>query len=193
MSRKADLAVTCKLGDRRGDAAGGIAAHRPRAAAQVRYSGTEPALLRVMLEGQHEEQIRAWAHEIVDVVKQELEDSRTERFLPACPGMIRLFRVNAGQQSGDALRNLPRRADSGSRPRKRWMSASMPALTASRFILARTVVTSPRTTCARFRRRSRPGGRLSNTTSRATRGRSFSISSTRFGRIRVHVGAGCPG
>jgi phosphoglucosamine mutase len=37
----------------------------------VRYSGTEP-LLRVMLEGQHEHEIRAWAQEIVDVVKEHL-------------------------------------------------------------------------------------------------------------------------
>jgi len=37
----------------------------------VRYSGTEP-LLRVMLEGKHEDEIRAWAQEIVDVVKREL-------------------------------------------------------------------------------------------------------------------------
>ena len=37
----------------------------------VRYSGTEP-LLRVMLEGKSEDDIRAWAQEIVDVVKQEL-------------------------------------------------------------------------------------------------------------------------
>jgi phosphoglucosamine mutase len=37
----------------------------------VRYSGTEP-LLRVMLEGKHEDEIRAWAQEIVDVVRQEL-------------------------------------------------------------------------------------------------------------------------
>jgi phosphoglucosamine mutase len=37
----------------------------------VRYSGTEP-LLRVMLEGLHEHEIRAWAQEIVDVVKQHL-------------------------------------------------------------------------------------------------------------------------
>jgi phosphoglucosamine mutase len=37
----------------------------------VRYSGTEP-LLRVMLEGQHQDQIRGWAQEIVDVVKQHL-------------------------------------------------------------------------------------------------------------------------
>jgi phosphoglucosamine mutase len=37
----------------------------------VRYSGTEP-LLRVMLEGKHDEEIRAWAQEIVDVVKQHL-------------------------------------------------------------------------------------------------------------------------
>jgi phosphoglucosamine mutase len=37
----------------------------------IRYSGTEP-LLRVMLEGRHEPEIRAWAQEIVDVVKQHL-------------------------------------------------------------------------------------------------------------------------
>jgi phosphoglucosamine mutase len=37
----------------------------------VRYSGTEP-LLRVMLEGRHRDEIRSWAQEIVDVVKQEL-------------------------------------------------------------------------------------------------------------------------
>ena len=37
----------------------------------VRYSGTEP-LLRVMLEGQDENEIRAWAQQIVDVVKEQL-------------------------------------------------------------------------------------------------------------------------
>jgi phosphoglucosamine mutase len=37
----------------------------------VRYSGTEP-LLRVMLEGRREDEIRSWAQEIVDVVKQHL-------------------------------------------------------------------------------------------------------------------------
>ena len=37
----------------------------------VRYSGTEP-LLRVMLEGRREDEIRAWAQEIVDVVKEHL-------------------------------------------------------------------------------------------------------------------------
>jgi phosphoglucosamine mutase len=37
----------------------------------VRYSGTEP-LLRVMLEGRHEDQIRAWAQDIVDAVKTHL-------------------------------------------------------------------------------------------------------------------------
>jgi len=37
----------------------------------VRYSGTEP-LLRVMLEGKDEREIRAWAQEIVDVVKDRL-------------------------------------------------------------------------------------------------------------------------
>ena len=37
----------------------------------VRYSGTEP-LLRVMLEGRDQNEIRAWAQEIVDIVKREL-------------------------------------------------------------------------------------------------------------------------
>ena len=37
----------------------------------VRYSGTEP-LLRVMLEGRNENEVRAWAQEIADVVKREL-------------------------------------------------------------------------------------------------------------------------
>jgi phosphoglucosamine mutase len=37
----------------------------------VRYSGTEP-LLRVMLEGRDESEVRAWAQEIADVVKKEL-------------------------------------------------------------------------------------------------------------------------
>jgi len=35
----------------------------------VRYSGTE-ALLRVMLEGQDQAQIRRWGQEIIDAVKQ---------------------------------------------------------------------------------------------------------------------------
>jgi phosphoglucosamine mutase len=37
----------------------------------IRYSGTEP-LLRVMLEGRQQDEIRGWAQEIVDVVKQHL-------------------------------------------------------------------------------------------------------------------------
>jgi phosphoglucosamine mutase len=37
----------------------------------VRYSGTEP-LLRIMLEGQHEDDIRAWANEIADEVRRHL-------------------------------------------------------------------------------------------------------------------------
>jgi len=37
----------------------------------VRYSGTEP-LLRVMLEGRKQDEIRGWAQEIVDVVKEHL-------------------------------------------------------------------------------------------------------------------------
>jgi phosphoglucosamine mutase len=35
----------------------------------VRYSGTEP-LLRVMLEGQDQAEIRSWGQEIIDAVKQ---------------------------------------------------------------------------------------------------------------------------
>ena len=37
----------------------------------VRYSGTEP-LLRVMLEGRNEHEVRTWAQEIADAVKKEL-------------------------------------------------------------------------------------------------------------------------
>jgi phosphoglucosamine mutase len=37
----------------------------------VRYSGTEP-LLRVMLEGQDQNEIRSWAQHIIDVVTREL-------------------------------------------------------------------------------------------------------------------------
>jgi phosphoglucosamine mutase len=37
----------------------------------VRYSGTEP-LLRVMIEGRRDDEIRAWAQEIVDVVQEQL-------------------------------------------------------------------------------------------------------------------------
>jgi phosphoglucosamine mutase len=37
----------------------------------IRYSGTEP-LLRVMIEGRREDEIRAWAQEIVDVVQEYL-------------------------------------------------------------------------------------------------------------------------
>lgn len=37
----------------------------------IRYSGTEP-LLRVMLEGQDQEEIRRWAQGIIDVVKREI-------------------------------------------------------------------------------------------------------------------------
>ena len=35
----------------------------------VRYSGTEP-LLRVMLEGQDQDEIRRWGQEIIDAVKE---------------------------------------------------------------------------------------------------------------------------
>ena len=41
----------------------------------VRYSGTEP-LLRVMIEGKHQDEIQAWAKEIVDVVKEHLGSMR---------------------------------------------------------------------------------------------------------------------
>jgi phosphoglucosamine mutase len=52
-----------------------IARVEARAAGQgrlvIRYSGTEP-LLRVMLEGRDQDEIRTWANEIVDVVKEHL-------------------------------------------------------------------------------------------------------------------------
>ena len=37
----------------------------------MRYSGTEP-LLRVMLEGQDQVEIRKWGQEIIDAVKEAL-------------------------------------------------------------------------------------------------------------------------
>ena len=37
----------------------------------VRWSGTEPKL-RVMLEGPHEDRIRAWAKELIDAAKRDV-------------------------------------------------------------------------------------------------------------------------
>jgi phosphoglucosamine mutase len=37
----------------------------------IRYSGTEP-LLRVMIEGKHQDEINSWAQEIVDAVRTNL-------------------------------------------------------------------------------------------------------------------------
>jgi phosphoglucosamine mutase len=55
--------------------AAAIARVEERAAGQgrvlIRYSGTEP-LLRVMIEGKDQDEIRGWAQEIVDVVKEHL-------------------------------------------------------------------------------------------------------------------------
>ena len=47
------------------------ASRRRQGRVLIRYSGTEP-LLRVMLEGRHDDEIRAWAQEIVDVVQKNL-------------------------------------------------------------------------------------------------------------------------
>jgi len=44
---------------------------RGRGRLLVRYSGTEP-LLRIMLEGSHEPDLRAWAQEIAETVKQSI-------------------------------------------------------------------------------------------------------------------------
>jgi len=57
-----DVAATIKRVEERVDGQGRVL---------IRYSGTEP-LLRVMLEGRDEGEIRAWAQEIVDVVKLNL-------------------------------------------------------------------------------------------------------------------------
>jgi phosphoglucosamine mutase len=68
VARKADLSKV-------GPVAEAIARVEARLSGQgrllVRYSGTEP-LLRVMLEGKDEGEIREWAQEIVDTVKQHL-------------------------------------------------------------------------------------------------------------------------
>ena len=57
-----DIAATIRRVEERVDGQGRVL---------IRYSGTEP-LLRVMLEGRDEGEIRAWAQEIVDVVKMNL-------------------------------------------------------------------------------------------------------------------------
>jgi phosphoglucosamine mutase len=68
VARKADLSTLAPVAET-------IARVEARLAGQgrllVRYSGTEP-LLRVMLEGKDEHEIRAWAQEIVDTVKEHL-------------------------------------------------------------------------------------------------------------------------
>ena len=57
-----DVAATIKRVEERVDGQGRVL---------IRYSGTEP-LLRVMLEGRDEDEIRSWAQEIVDVVQTNL-------------------------------------------------------------------------------------------------------------------------
>ena len=57
-----DIAATIRRVEERVDGQGRVL---------IRYSGTEP-LLRVMLEGRDEREIRAWAQEIVDVVQTNL-------------------------------------------------------------------------------------------------------------------------
>lgn len=68
VARKADLSTVAPVAE-------AIARVEARLSGQgrllVRYSGTEP-LLRVMLEGKDEGEIRRWAQEIVDAVKQHL-------------------------------------------------------------------------------------------------------------------------
>jgi phosphoglucosamine mutase len=66
--QKADLATVPAIADTIARVEAQVAGH---GRLLVRYSGTEP-LLRVMLEGQHEDEIRAWAQEIVDTVKEHL-------------------------------------------------------------------------------------------------------------------------
>jgi len=65
---KADLATVPAVADAIARVESRVAGH---GRLLVRYSGTEP-LLRVMLEGQHEGEIRSWAQEIVDTVKAHL-------------------------------------------------------------------------------------------------------------------------
>ena len=68
VARKADLATVPPIAE-------AISRVEARLSGQgrllVRYSGTEP-LLRVMLEGKDEGEIRQWAQEIVDTVKEHL-------------------------------------------------------------------------------------------------------------------------
>jgi phosphoglucosamine mutase len=68
VKQKADLATVPAVADAISRVEARVAGH---GRLLVRYSGTEP-LLRVMLEGRDEGEIRGWAQEIVDVVKREL-------------------------------------------------------------------------------------------------------------------------
>ena len=56
----------------------------------VRYSGTEP-LLRVMLEGKDEAEIRRWGQEIIDAVKEHVGAAvNSERQLPTLKHVLEL-------------------------------------------------------------------------------------------------------
>lgn len=68
---KVDLAAVPAVAAAIARVEGRVNSEGDRARLLVRYSGTEP-LLRVMLEGQDEDRIRAWAQEIADAVQEHL-------------------------------------------------------------------------------------------------------------------------
>jgi phosphoglucosamine mutase len=68
VARKADLRGVPALSQLIDDIEGRVAGH---GRLLVRYSGTEP-LLRIMLEGRDEQEIRRWANELADAVKMHL-------------------------------------------------------------------------------------------------------------------------
>jgi len=68
VGRKADLRGVPALSQLLDDIEGRVAGH---GRLLVRYSGTEP-LLRIMLEGRDEQEIRRWANELADAVKLHL-------------------------------------------------------------------------------------------------------------------------
>jgi phosphoglucosamine mutase len=69
VARKVDLATIPSVAAVMNDVEGRLAGH---GRLLVRYSGTEP-LLRIMLEGRDEREIRRWAEEIAEAVNQHLD------------------------------------------------------------------------------------------------------------------------
>jgi phosphoglucosamine mutase len=71
VQRKVDLQTVPEIAKTMADVESRLAG---RGRLLVRYSGTEP-LLRVMLEGQNQDEIKKWGHEIVDVARKHLGEA----------------------------------------------------------------------------------------------------------------------